>query len=103
MFATTYIECFVVVVFGPDEWGLDDVQVSSCHCHWGMSTATERERKKKKTDYNKVKGTAQIVLTDGDIIYSLGEIFMPGHVHRQEVQHHDALDGFFFILLALRS
>lgn len=63
-----------------------------------------QERERKKTDYNKVKGTAQIVLTDGDIIYTLGEIFMPGHVHRLAVQHHDALDGSFFIFfLAFRS
>lgn len=68
----------------------------------GVCPLKEREEKK-KTDYNKVKGTAQIVLTDGDIIYSLGEIFVPGHVHRQAVQHHDALDGFFFIFLAFRS
>lgn len=48
VFATSYIERFVVVVFGPDEWSLDDVQVSSCHCHWGMSTARERGEKKKR-------------------------------------------------------
>lgn len=37
-FAFTYIECLMAFVFGSDEWGLNDVQVSSCHCHWSVST-----------------------------------------------------------------
>ncbi len=41
---STYIECLMVIVFGPDERHLNDVQVSSCHCHWGVSTARERGR-----------------------------------------------------------
>lgn len=44
VFAVTYIERLMVVIFGSDEWGLNDVQVSSCHCHWGMSTVRERKR-----------------------------------------------------------
>lgn len=34
----------MAVVFGSDEWGLNDVQVSSCHCHWGISAVCEREK-----------------------------------------------------------
>lgn len=44
VFTITYIECLMAVVFGSDEWGLNDVQVSSCHCHWGISAVCEREK-----------------------------------------------------------
>lgn len=61
----------MAVIFGSDKWRLNDVQVSSCHCHWGMSTV----RRRVKID-NKVQRIAEIVLTDGDINYSLGVILM---------------------------
>lgn len=62
MSAITYIECLMVLVFGSDEWGLNDVQVRSRHCYWGISTGREKI-------HNKVKRIVLIVLTDGDVIY----------------------------------
>lgn len=35
----------MVVVFGPDEWRLDDVQVGPRHDHLGVSTVNGRERR----------------------------------------------------------
>lgn len=50
-FVLTYIKRLVGIVFSSYEWGLNDVQVSSCYCHWSMSTEKQ----------------VNIVLTDHDL------------------------------------
>lgn len=86
----------MVLVFGSDEWGLNDVQVRSCHCYWGISTGTEKI-------HTMVKRIVLIVLTDGDVIYWLGVIFMPGHVYWLPLQSYEAPTFFFFIIIIIWS
>lgn len=45
----TYIECLMAIVFGSDEWCLNDVQISSCHRDRSISTEREKEGEKEKT------------------------------------------------------
>lgn len=47
----------MTIVFGSDEWCLNDVQISSCHRDRSISTEREKEK------------TAQIALTNGDLNY----------------------------------
>lgn len=37
----------MTIVFGSDEWCLNDVQISSCHRDWSISAEREKEGKKK--------------------------------------------------------
>lgn len=59
----------MVVIFGPDERSLNDVQVSSCHCHCCMTAETERQGQR----------SSQTLVTDGD------DISLSGHVQTFEL------------------
>lgn len=63
-----------------------------------MATIREGEGERQRRLITRLR-RVQIVLTDGNIICSLGVTLRPGHVHRLLVQNYDAVD---FLLSGLR-